>query len=44
MQGRSCLPNLIELFKEVTKKGDERRVVDMVCADYSKASDKVLHG
>eukprot|EP00061_Rhincodon_typus_P010363 g34598.t1 len=44
VQDRSCLTNLIEFFKEVTKVINEGRVVDVVYIDFSKAFDKVPHG
>lgn len=31
-------------FKEVTKKTDEARVMDVVFLEFSKTTDKVLHG
>ena len=44
VKGRSCLTNLIEFFKEVTKMIDEDRAMDVVYMDFSKAFDKVPHG
>eukprot|EP00061_Rhincodon_typus_P011640 g36813.t1 len=44
VQGRSCLINLIEFFKVVTKVINEGRAVDVVYMDFSKAFDKGPYG
>eukprot|EP00061_Rhincodon_typus_P016831 g45251.t1 len=42
MQGRSCLTNLIEFFKEMTKVIEEGIAVDVAYLNFSKAFDRSL--
>eukprot|EP00061_Rhincodon_typus_P001878 g16025.t1 len=44
MQGRSCLTNLIKLFKEVTKVIEEGRAVDVPFMDFSEAFNNIPYG
>ena len=44
VHGKSSLMNILDFFKEVTKRMDEGRAVDVVNIDLSKAFDKVTHG
>ena len=41
--GKSCLTNLISFYDEVTGLIDEGNAVDVVCLNFSKAFDAVLH-
>ena len=43
MKGRSCLTNLISFYNCVTRPVDERKAVDVVYLDFSKAFDVVSH-
>ena len=43
MKGRSCLTNLISFYNCVTRPVDERKAVDVVYLDFSKAFDTVSH-
>jgi len=43
MKGRSCLTSLIFFYDQVTHLVDERKAVDVVCLDFSKAFDTVSH-
>jgi len=43
MKGRSCLINLISCYDQVTRLVDERKVVDIVYLDFSKAFDTIPH-
>ncbi|GAB0179804.1 mitochondrial enolase superfamily member 1 [Grus japonensis] len=43
MKGRSCLTNLISFYDKVTHLVDERKAVDVVCLDFSKAFTTVSH-
>ena len=42
-KGKSCLTNLINFCDEMTGLVDERRAVDIVYLDFSKAFDTVSH-
>ncbi|NWT84206.1 PO22 protein, partial [Lanius ludovicianus] len=42
-RGRSGLTNLISFYDQVTCPADAGKVVDVVCLDFSKAFDIVLH-
>ncbi|KAK4815922.1 LOW QUALITY PROTEIN: hypothetical protein QYF61_010179 [Mycteria americana] len=42
-KGRSCLTNLISFYDKVTHLMDERKSVDVVYLDFSKAFDTVSH-
>jgi len=41
--GRSCLSNLLEYLDFITKAVDEKKSVDSIMLDFSKAFDKVPH-
>ena len=41
MNGKSCLTNLLEHLKNVTKVLDEGDPLDVICLDFAKAFDKV---
>ena len=43
LKARSCLPNLLCFFKEITKWVDDVSPVDVVYLDLQKAFDKVPH-
>jgi len=43
MKGRSCLTKLISFHDQVTRLVDERKAVDVVYVDFSKAFDTVPH-
>ncbi|KAK4829638.1 hypothetical protein QYF61_005849 [Mycteria americana] len=43
MKGGSCLTNLISFYDKVTHLVDERKAVDVVYLDFSKAFDTVSH-
>ena len=43
LSGRSCLTNLLEYLEYVTCKIDEKKPVDVIYLDFSKAFDKVPH-
>ena len=43
IKGRSCLTNLISFYNQVTCLVDEGKAVDVVCLDFSKASNTVSH-
>ncbi|GAB0184900.1 hypothetical protein GRJ2_000955300 [Grus japonensis] len=43
MKGRSCLTNLISFYDKVTRLMDERKAVDVVYLDFSKAFGIVFH-
>ncbi|KAK4812027.1 LOW QUALITY PROTEIN: hypothetical protein QYF61_025018 [Mycteria americana] len=43
MKGRSCLTNLTSFYDKVTRPVDERKAVDVVYLDFSKAFDTVSH-
>jgi len=43
MKGRFCLTNLISFCDKMASLVDERKVVDVVCLDFSKAFDTVSH-
>ncbi|KAK4832755.1 hypothetical protein QYF61_025284 [Mycteria americana] len=43
MKGRSCLTSLVSFYDKVTCVVDEGKAVDVVCLDFSKASDAVSH-
>ncbi|CAM5116249.1 unnamed protein product [Natator depressus] len=42
-KGKSCLTNLIAFYDKITDSVDERKAVDMVFFDFSKAFDTVSH-
>ncbi|CAM4394956.1 unnamed protein product [Caretta caretta] len=42
-KGRSCLTNLIAFYDEITGSVDERKAVDVLFLDFSKAFDTVSH-
>ncbi|CAM4481703.1 unnamed protein product [Lepidochelys kempii] len=42
-KGRSCLPNLITFYDEITGSVDEGKAVDVLFLDFSKAFDTVSH-
>ncbi|CAM5086922.1 unnamed protein product [Natator depressus] len=42
-KGKSCLPNLIAVFDEITGSVDEGKAVDLLFLDFSKAFDMVSH-
>ncbi|CAM5115775.1 unnamed protein product [Eretmochelys imbricata] len=42
-KGKSCLTNLIAFSDEITGSVDERKVVDVLFLDFSKAFDTVPH-
>ncbi|KAK4810207.1 hypothetical protein QYF61_011801 [Mycteria americana] len=42
-KGSSCLTNLISFYDEATRLLDERKAVDVVYLDFSKAFDTVSH-
>ncbi|CAM5076222.1 unnamed protein product [Natator depressus] len=42
-KGKSCLTNLIAFYDEITGSVDERKVVDVLFLDFSKAFDTVSH-
>jgi len=42
-KGKSCLSNLISFYDKITCLVDERKVVDMVFLDFSKAFDTAPH-
>jgi len=44
MKEKSCLNNLVSLYDKVTHLADERKAVDVVFLDFSKAFDTVPHG
>lgn len=41
MKGKSCLVNLLAFYSEVTNLLNERRVVDVICFDFSKTFNTV---
>jgi len=43
LKSRSCLTNLISFCNKVTRLVDDRRAVDVIYLDFSKAFDTVLH-
>jgi len=43
MKGRSCLTNLFSFYDKMTYLVDERKAVDVVYLDFSKAFDTVSH-
>jgi len=43
MKSRSCLTNLISFYEQVACLMDERKAVDGLCLDFSKAFDTVSH-
>ncbi|GAB0188803.1 mitochondrial enolase superfamily member 1 [Grus japonensis] len=43
MKGRSCLTNLISFYDKVTCLVDERKAVDIVYLDFTKAFDTISH-
>jgi len=43
MKGTSCLTNLISSYDQVTLLVNERKAVDIVYLDFSKAFDTVSH-
>ncbi|CAM4621721.1 unnamed protein product [Caretta caretta] len=42
-KGKSCLPNLIAIFDEITGSVGEGKAVDVLFLDFSKAFDMVSH-
>ena len=42
-KGKSCLTNLLQFLEDVTKARDERKPMDVIYLDFSKAFDKVPH-
>lgn len=42
-KGKLCLTNLIAFYNEMTSLVDEKRAMDMVCLDFSKAFDTICH-
>ncbi|CAM5100175.1 unnamed protein product [Natator depressus] len=42
-KGKSCLPNLIAFYDEITGSVDEGKAVDVLFLDFSKAFDTVSH-
>ncbi|GAB0177888.1 mitochondrial enolase superfamily member 1 [Grus japonensis] len=43
MKGRSCWTSLISIYDKVTHLVDERKAVDVVYPDFSKAFDTISH-
>ena len=43
LSGRSCLTNLLEYLEYITSEIDNKKPVDVVYLDFSKAFDKVAH-
>ena len=43
IKGKSCLSNLIAFYDDMTGWVEERRAVDVVYLDFSKAEDTVSH-
>ena len=43
LYGRSCLTNLLEYLEYITSEIDNKKPVDVVYLDFSKAFDKVAH-
>ena len=43
MKGRSCLTNLSSFYDQVIHLVDERKAVDVISLDFSKAFDTVPH-
>jgi len=43
LKGRSCFTNLISFYGQLTRLVDERKAVDVVYLDFSKAFDTILH-
>jgi len=43
MKGRSCLTNQISFYDQVTNLVEERKAVDVIYLDFSKAFDTVPH-
>ncbi|GAB0183367.1 mitochondrial enolase superfamily member 1 [Grus japonensis] len=43
MKGRSCLTNLISFYDRVTYLVNDRKAVDVVYLDFSKAFDTISH-
>ena len=43
MKGRSCLTNLISFYDPVTRLVDERKAIDVVYLDFSKAFNTISY-
>jgi len=43
MKGRSCLTNLISFYDKITCLVDERKAVDVVYLEFSRAFDAISH-
>ena len=43
VNGRSCLTNLLTFLEDVTRGIDDRKSMDVIYLDFSKAFDKVSH-
>ena len=43
MTKKSCIANLLEYLEYVTSQLDDGNTVDVICLDFRKAFDEVLH-